>query len=129
MKTLCSFAVAAALALAAVSCGKDHTGLPTGPEKEALPAPTGVALAPGAEFCRVSWSFPEELRPLVKEFRVYQYFSGYDLVELVGTTADTFCVDAYLIGNLYYCYVVSAVDSSDFEGWRSSPVCAFVPSH
>lgn len=129
MRNFCAFAVAAALALAAVSCGADHSDLPTGPEHPALAAPTGVTLAPGAEICRVSWSYPAAALPLVKEFRIYQYFTGYDIAELVGVTADTSFVDSFLVGNLYYCYEVSAVDSSDFEGWRTSPICAFVPTH
>jgi hypothetical protein len=45
---------------------------------------------------------------------------------LVGTTRDTAFVDSLLVGNLTYCYEVSAVDTTGFEGFRTSPQCVFV---
>ena len=38
------------------------------------------------------------------------------MIQLIGTTTDTVFVDSLLIGNLGYCYKVSAVDTVGFRG-------------
>ncbi len=126
MKRSIVLMLAAAVLLA--GCGKDHADLPTAFIYTVPPTPTNLAADPGPERCTVSWSYPAEARDLVREFRVYQYYEGYDMVALVGVTADTSFVDTLLVGNLYYCYKVSAVDTTGFEGWRAGEVCAFVPT-
>ena len=92
------------------------------------PTPANVTAAGGEEQSVVSWSYPDDARASVGEFNVYQYFPPYDVLELIGTTTDTFYVDSLLIGNLNYCYKVSAVDTTGLEGWRSAAVCVFVHS-
>jgi len=125
MKRSIAFALFSA-ALLCSSCGTDHANLPTEFVYTAPPTPTNLSAEPGAERCVLSWSYPAEAMPLVREFRVYQYYELYDMLQLVGATADTAFVDTLLVGNLYYCYSVSAVDTTGFEGWRTSAVCAFV---
>lgn len=109
-----------------VSCGKEHADLPTSFVYTPLPAPSNVEAEAGAERCTLSWSFPVEAMADVREFRVYEYFALYDQLQLIGTTSDTSFVDSLLVGNLYYCFRVSAVDLDGFEGWRSDTCCAFV---
>jgi len=111
-----------------LSCSKEHSDLPTGFEYDPLPAPYNVVVEGGKEEAVISWSFTNDKLDRVKEFRVYQYIEAYDMLQLIGTTSDTTYTDSLLIGNLLYCYKVSAVDSSNFEGWRSGEACAFVLS-
>jgi len=111
------------------ACSKKHSDLPTSFKCwGALPAPYNVEVEGGREVATVKWSFDRDKIGYVKEFRVYQYIATYDMLQLVGTTSDTSYVDSFLVGNLLYCYKVSAVDSSDFEGWRSEEECGFVLS-
>ena len=125
-----SFAVYLLIAAVGVclSCGKDRENLPTGFAYSPPPAPQDLVVVGGREASTISWSYPASSRPLIKEFRVYQYLEAYDLVQLVGTTRDTTFTDSFLIGNLYYCYKVSAVDTTGFEGWRTASECTFVYS-
>jgi hypothetical protein len=109
-----------------LSCGTDHENLPTEFAYNPPPMPEDVVVVGGHESSTISWSYPAEARGGIKEFRVYQYIEAYDIVQLVGTTSDTAFTDSFLVGNLYYCYRVSAVDTTGFEGWRTPSVCAFV---
>jgi len=108
------------------ACSKKHEGLPTGFKYDPLPAPENLVVTGGSEIANISWSFPAEKMSRVKEFRVYQYIESYNMLQLIGTTTDTTFTDSLLIGNLLYCYKVSAVDTTDFEGWRTNETCAFV---
>ena len=110
------------------ACSKEHTDLPTGFRYNPLPAPYDVTVEGRNEMAVISWRFSPEKINSVKEFRVYQYIEAYDMIQLIGVTADTVYTDSLLIGNLLYCYKVSAVDSSGFEGWRSAESCGFVLS-
>lgn len=121
----CVLGVVAALY---ISCGKDHQDLPTGFAYDPPSTPTNLVVTGGAELSTIKWSFPAIARASIREFRVYEYYEAYDMIELIGTTTDTVFVDSLLIGNLAYCYKVSAVDTSGFEGWRTGSVCAFVRS-
>jgi hypothetical protein len=127
MRSLAIYMALAAIALC-VSCSKDHENLPTSFAFEAPPTPTNVVVTGGHESSTISWSYPSESRPLIEEFRVYQYVESYDAIVFLGTTTDTVFVESLLIGNLYYCYEVSAVDTTGFEGWRTESTCAFVRS-
>jgi hypothetical protein len=127
MKRLIAFSLVSA-ALLCSSCGTDHANLPTEFIYAAPPTPTNLAAAPAPERCALSWSYPAGSMSLVREFRVYQCYEAYGIVQLIGTTADTAFVDSLLVGNLYYCYTVSAVDTTGLEGWRADAVCAFVPT-
>jgi len=109
-----------------LSCGTDHENLPTGFAYDPPPTPEDVAVVGGHESSTISWSYPVEARGSIREFRVYQYIEAYDIVQLVGMTTGTAFTDSFLVGNLYYCYKVSAVDTTGFEGWRTPSVCAFV---
>jgi hypothetical protein len=117
-----------AIAALCISCGKDHRDLPTGFAYDPPPMPTNLVVTGGEEIARISWSYPASARASIREFRVYEYLESYDMIQLIGTTTDTVFVDSLLIGNLGYCYKVSAVDESDFEGWRTGAACAFVLS-
>jgi hypothetical protein len=127
MKRLIVLMFAAAV-LTLIGCGKDHSDLPTAFTYVPPPTPTGLAADAEAERCTVTWSYPADSRDLVSEFNVYQYYEPYDMYLLIGSTPDTFFVDSMLVGNLYYCYEVSAVDTTGFEGWPTNYVCAFVPT-
>lgn len=106
-----------------VSCGKDHEGLPTGFVYDPPPTPGDFCATAGVEQVQLSWSYPVGSLPAIQEFRIYYYYSLYDMVELVGTTADTEYTDTRLIGNVEYCYRVSAVDTSGLEGYRTESAC------
>jgi hypothetical protein len=127
MKSFAWFLLAAIAALG-VSCSEEHQDLPAGFAYDPPATPTGLTVVGGEEQATVRWSYPAGERGAVGEFRVYEYYESYDMIELVGTTTDTVFVDSLLIGNLGYCYKVSAVDTADFEGWRTESVCAFVRS-
>ena len=118
--------VLAAIAALCISCGKDHQDLPTGFAYDPPPTPTNLVVTGGKELSTITWSYPAIARASIREFRVYEYYAAYDMTELIGTTTDTVFVDSLLIGNLGYCYKISAVDTSGFEGWRTGSVCAFV---
>lgn len=123
-----AWCVLGAIAALCISCGKDHTDLPTGFAYDPPPTPSNLVVTGGEELSTIRWSYPAIARGSIGEFRVYEYFESYDMIALVGTTTDTVFVDSLLIGNLGYCYKVSAVDTSGFEGWRTESVCAFVRS-
>jgi hypothetical protein len=125
MRSFALFVLIATVGLC-LSCGTDHENLPTGFAYNPPPTPENVAVVGGHESSTISWSYPAEARASIGEFRVYQYSEAYNVVQLVGTTADTAFTDSLLVGNLYYCYKVSAVDTTGFEGWRTPSVCAFV---
>jgi hypothetical protein len=127
MRSFAIYLLMAAVALS-LSCGKDHMNLPTSFVYEAPPTPENVVVVGGQESSTISWSYPAAARALISEFRVYEYLETYDMIALVGTTVDTFFIDSLLVGNLYYCYRVSAVDTSGLEGWRTASTCAFVSS-
>jgi hypothetical protein len=120
------FALFAPLVALVFSCSTDHKNLPTSFEYTPPPTPTNLTAAGGEERSTLSWEYPAEARTTIKEFRVYEYLPSYDLLELVGTTTDTVFIDSLLIGNLMYCYKVSAVDTTGLEGWRSAAVCTLV---
>lgn len=111
-----------------VSCSKDHEGLPTGFVYDPPPTPSDFQATAGVEEVQLSWSYPTESLSTLREFRVYYYYSIYDVVELVGTTTDTEFTDTQLIGNVEYCYRISAIDTSGLEGWRTETQCATVLS-
>ena len=117
------FLVAAA-GLLAVSCGKDH-GTEPGPfEFDDPPVPVDLTVTSGPGSVTVEWSYPAGELGRVEEFRVYYWVEAFDAVELAGTTPTNSFVDSRLVGNLEYCYMVSAVDTSGMEGYRSGPECA-----
>lgn len=125
MRSFAVYLIVASVALT-ISCGKDHDNLPASFAFEAPPMPTNVVVTGGHELSTISWCYPSESRSLIEEFRVYQYIESCETIALVGTTTDTVFVDSLLIGNLYYCYEVSAVDTTGLEGWRTESACAFV---
>ena len=120
--------VIGAFAALCISCGKDHRDLPTGFAYDPPPTPTNLVAIGGEELCTIKWSYRADALASIGEFRVYEYFAAYDMIELIGTTIDTVFIDSLLIGNLGYSYKVSAVDKAGFEGWRTDSVCAFVRS-
>ena len=108
------------------SCSKQNKDLPTGFHFVAPATPTNVVVTPGVERSTLAWSYPTAALGNVKEFRVYEFFVQVQQLVLVGTTRDTTFVDSLLVGNLTYCYEVSAVDTTGFEGFRTAPQCVFV---
>ena len=115
------------VALAAlISCSNDH-GTESAPfDVEAPSAPTDLSVTPGAEQATIAWDYPSEEMATLEEFRVYYYFPSFDVVELAGTTTDLTFVDTKLVGNVEYCYKVSAVDTFGMEGWRTDDECAVI---
>jgi hypothetical protein len=111
---------------ALVSCANDH-GTEPGPfDMGEPPTPFDLTVTPGTEQATVSWEYPPESMGSLKEFRVYYYLAAFDAVELVGTTTDLTYVDTKLVGNVEYCYRVSAVDTLGIEGWRTGEECALI---
>jgi hypothetical protein len=123
-----AWCVCGAIAALTLSCGADHRDLPTGFAYVPPATPTNLVVVGGEETSTIRWSYPAAELASISEFKVYEYIESYDMLQLVGTTTDTVFVDSLLIGNLAYCYEVSAVDESGFEGWRTPPACAFVRS-
>jgi hypothetical protein len=118
---LASFVMAAA---ALVSCSDDHGTEPAPFDVSAPETPADLTVTPGPASATVQWSFDGDAGSL-EEFRVYYYFSAYGLLELVGTTepGTTSYTDTGLVGNVEYCYVVSAVDTFGMEGARTGEEC------
>lgn len=107
------------------SCGREHHDLPVGFKYNPPETPTNLQVEPGMGKATLTWSYPEQLLEGV-EFKVYYYSEIYNMIELVATTADTIFVDSTLIGNMEYCYKVSAVDSTGLEGYRTDHVCEII---
>ncbi len=128
MRTNTWIVLIAAAAAALASCSNEH-GTEPGPfEFDAPPMPTNLVVTPGVETATLSWEYPPGRMGELEEFRVYYYFPTFDAVELAGTTTDTVYVDEKLVGNVEYCYKVSAVDTVGMEGWRSGEECAVIDS-
>lgn len=108
------------------SCSKQNKDLPTGFPFVPPATPRNVVVTPGIERSTLAWSYPTTALGGIREFRIYQLFVQLQQLELVGTTKDTTFVDSLLVGNLTYCYEVSAVDTTGFEGFRTSLQCVFV---
>ena len=114
------------MTVALVSCSNDH-GTEPGPfDVDDPPTPADLTVTPGTEQATVSWDYPPESMGALEEFRVYYYFAAFDLVELAGTTTGMTYVDTKLVGNVEYCYKVSAVDTFGIEGWRAGEECAVI---
>jgi hypothetical protein len=114
------------VALLAVGCSKEHDYLPTSFMYDPPSIPLDLQVTGGNEQAVLNWDYPSEEMGSIREFRVYYYFEVYDLVELVDTTSSMTFTDTQLVGNLNYCYQVSAVDTTGLEGYRTEAVCAFV---
>ncbi len=108
------------------SCSKQNKDLPTSFMFVPPATPTDVVVTPGVERSTVTWRYETAALANVKEFRVYEFFPQLQELVLVGATKDTVFVDSLLVGNLTYCYKVSAVDTTGFEGYRTAAECAFV---
>ncbi|UCF06800.1 MAG: hypothetical protein JSV33_07185 [bacterium] len=109
------------------ACTKEHKDLPAGFRYEPPPTPEDLEVDGSAETATLTWNYPEESRGPV-QFRVYTELEFYGLL-YIDTTEDTFYIHSQLIGNNWYCYKVSAVDTViGLEGWRTDTVCEFVPS-
>lgn len=107
-------------------CSKDHSDLPTGFIYDPPSVPTDLDVEGGVELATLSWDFPSEEMDEISEFNIYYYYEVYGIQELIGTTTETSYVDSFLVGNLQYCYQVSAVDTTGLEGYRTEEECAFV---
>jgi hypothetical protein len=124
VSVICSIFMLMSLA----ACSKNHENLPTGFAYTPPTTPTNLQVEGGAERATLTWSYPADEIETLEEFRVYYYVEAYDLLQLIGTTSDSTYVDSVLVGNLVYCYSISAVDSTGLEGWRTPTVCEFVYS-
>ena len=121
-----TIALTVVAAVALVSCSNDHGTEPAPFDMEAPPAPTGLSVTPGVEQATVAWDYPSESMSTLDEFRVYYYFPAFNEAELAGTTTDLEYVDTKLVGNVEYCYRVSAVDTLGMEGFRTGEECAVI---
>ena len=108
-----------------VSCSNNHGTEPAAFDVDAPQAPTDLSVTPGTEQATITWDYDGDMGAL-EEFRVYYYFSAFDVVELAGTTTSTTYSDTRLVGNVEYCYKVSAVDTFGMEGWRTDEDCAVI---
>lgn len=123
-KILLALTVVAMAAL--ISCSNDHGTEPAPFDVDTPPTPTDLSVTPGSEQATVAWDYSAEDMATLEEFRVYYYFPAYNVVELAGTTTDLTFVDTKLVGNVEYCYKVSAVDTFGTEGWRTGEECAVI---
>ena len=114
------------LAVMVGACSKEHSDLPTSFIYDPPPTPTDLDITAGAEMATLSWGYPSEALGRISEFRIYYYYEVYGIQELIGTTMETSYTDSFLVGNLNYCYQVSAVDTTGLEGYRSDVECVFV---
>jgi len=114
------------VALMAAGCGSEHGNLPTGFIYDPPSAPLDLQVTGGNQQAVLSWDYPSEEMGRIEEFRIYYYYEVYDLLEQVGTSSTTNFTDTQLVGNLSYCYKVSAIDTTGLEGYRTEGVCAFV---
>lgn len=119
-------AAVAAVTLLLLSCGEDHGTEPGAFEFADPPVPVDLTVTPGPGSATIEWSYPAGELGRVEEFRVYYWVEAFEAVELVGTTSAGSFVDSRLVGNLEYCYMVSAVDTNGFEGYRAGPECAVI---
>lgn len=108
-----------------MSCSSDHGESPAAFTFEAPQAPLNLVLTPGSNQMSLEWDYPPELLAEIREFRIY-YYKSYGVEEPVDTVTSTSCTDTRLIGNMVYCYKVSAVDLDGREGWRSETECEMV---
>ena len=113
-------------AVAFVSCSNNHGTEPAPFDVEAPPTPTDLSVTPGTEQATISWDYPPESMGALEVFRVYYFFEMFDAVELVDTTSALTYVDTRLVGNVEYCYKVSAVDTFGMEGWLTADTCAVI---
>ena len=118
--------LAVVLGAALASCSNNHGTEPEPFNVEAPPTPTDLTVTPGTEEATLEWDYPPGSMDSLEEFRVYYYFAAFDAVELVGTTTGLSYVDTKLVGNVEYCYRVSAVDTFGMEGWRTGEECAVI---
>lgn len=109
-----------------ISCSDEHGDQPSAFYFDAPEMPTGLTVTPGSNQAVLEWSYPAESIDQVSEFRIYYYYELYDLEELIGTSTGTSFTDSDLIGNMVYCYRVSAVNLDDKEGERTAAVCEMV---
>jgi fibronectin type 3 domain-containing protein len=107
-------------------CSKEHDSLPTSFMYDPPPTPTTLEVASGDYEATLTWDYPAEEMGALEEFRIYYYYEVYDLLELVDRTNETTYTDSELVGNLLYCYRVSAVDTTGLEGYRTETVCVVV---
>ncbi len=105
-----------------MSCSVDHGDSPAGFEFTAPDSPTAFTVSPGPNALTLSWEYPGDLAE-VSEFNIYYFYEMYGLEEFVGTASGTSYVDSDLIGNMIYCYKVSAVDLDGNEGLRTETIC------
>ena len=125
MKGLPIVLLVATLLLAA-GCSKEHEDLPTSFIYDPPSVPLDLQVTAGNQQATLDWDYPVEEMDGIEEFRVYYYYEVYDLLELIGTTNSTNFTDTQLVGNLTYCYRVSAVYTTGLEGERTETVCVFV---
>ncbi len=115
------------LLTAICGCGEDHGVSPSAFDYEGLPAPDSLDITPGNWQLTLSWKYPAEKADLVESYLVYRYYlTEYGkYLELADTTSSMGYTDEGLVGNVEYCYVVSAVDTNGIEGFRSEIECDF----
>jgi hypothetical protein len=117
------------LVLITASCGNDHGQQPAPFNIDPPARPTGLTVTPGPGEAMVEWGYAGGDLDLVSEFRIYYYFDVIGEAEFIAATTDTFFLDSQLVGNLEYCYTVSAVDTNGIEGWRASAECALIETN
>ena len=114
------------VAVLTVGCGKEHEDQPTSFNYDPPSDPLDFEVTGGNQQSIMNWDYPPEEIGGIEEFRVYYYFESYGIIELVGTSSATNYTDTQLVGNLTYCYQVSAVDTNGLEGNRTEAICVFV---
>ncbi len=104
------------------ACSNEHGDSPAAFLFEAPDPPTELEVTPGENEMTLDWSYPDILMNEVSEFRIY-YYNMYGIWELIGKTKNRSHVHDRLIGDMEYCYKVSAVNLDGNEGWRTKIIC------
>lgn len=105
-----------------MSCSADHGDSPAGFDFSAPDSPTDFTVTTSPNELTLEWDYPGDIAE-VSEFRVYYFYEMYGLEEFVGTASGMTYIDEDLIGNMIYCYKVSAVDLDGHEGPRTGTIC------
>ena len=85
-----------------------------------LPVPSGLTLIPSSTQMNLSWNASIDNR--VVGYNVYRFNPSGVFSKILNTTQTT-AIDSNLLPSAWYCYLVSAYDSSGNESFHSSEVC------
>ncbi|HSG29388.1 MAG TPA: fibronectin type III domain-containing protein [Candidatus Krumholzibacterium sp.] len=105
-----------------LSCSDELGDSPAAFSFEAPEAPDGLEITPGPNQLVLEWTYPGDPAE-VSGYIVYYDYEAYGVQEVIDTVSTTTYTDDGLIGNMIYCYKVSALNLDRIEGRRSGTEC------